>query len=962
MPHDTPTPAAPEREGTSLWNIQTQAPEWVPLHEVKSRLASGTYKSYSGSDVALKPGTGGEGQYSPEEAATQVEGGTTVTHGEDARNKAARGKAIEQAYDNAGDKALAVADGFVSGLSGGLLEGVPGGSKYEELEAALRTEHNPGYKTLGELAAIAATVLAPASALKYTPLGASNLAFEATSKAVVGKLGQGIIKKGIADATGGAVAAAALSSAHAVGEAVRGKPVSGYALVDDIGLGAVLGFGVGAVAESLLGSATKAAKVRSQIEAAARFDESALPVRATLTDVSKSWNSAHNVADARFESLDDLVKSGMLDAELPGTEWLAARAAAKKEADAARTKLHKIAGTDDPAAIGARLHDLAVAGKAKEAQKLYQAFDEYGTAVSKFDDAMQPTTFDNAHLGDVIGDIDLTIPAADHPLQRLEQMIKNGTPEDEIARFVDEFDAAYNKNRGGPTQVDDVAPKMTGRDSPGGRKGAEARAAKEVAPDAPVPGQAVKQKIAEIEKQIGKPIDEIKPGDPWSATQIRKMIQEAAEKDRPARVLKTDINAPTGDPQSTLLGGSRAGFEKAGFNAKNILESARVMRETGVTPPVRPTALGDKIQGLLDELTAATGNRLGSPEARALATKLGMNLSTLQGPVSSRLADLWSLHRMSEALADHIPSKGKKPKNILTKALGWGAVSAAGATAYGIAGAGAAGTTRSLARQLLGATLYGTAAVTAAAGRFKQSAINGLSKALNPTGKRLLQMGSIYAVTSAAYAPEEKPTTSYHEKAKQLRWIAQNPEPAEARIKEAFKWLEGIDPMAAVRAKEAAMTRLKNLAKNLPESATYSVMTRSRGPTQSQIQEWEQYEAVTSNRELVFKYLKSGMMPRSVVAAMNEQHPDYMEEIRTYILNNPEEVQAAPFESQMALSKLLGVYLVPEANPAYVKRMQEPYSEAKEKAAQNQIENKGATALRPPMMTPGQMMAVPIAR
>lgn len=921
-------PAPPE--GTTLWNIQTQSPEWVGLDQVQARLKSGSHRAYAGSDVSLTAGIGGEGSLSPEKAAVAVAGGATPTHTEAERGAKAREEAFSREYDNAGDKALAIADGLVSGLSGNLLEGIPGGSEYGRIQAEKRQEEHPGYKTLGELTAIAATILAPESALKYTPLGGANTAFSKTAEAVSAKLGSGVLKRAAADAAGGAVAAGALAAAHSVGQAVQGKPVSGYAILDDVGLGAAMGFGLGAVGEALIGSSRKAADVAKQIQAASRFDESALPIRASLIDVSKSWNSAHNVASARVDALEDLVKSGMMDAEVPGEAWLAARTEARRAADTARTKLHKLAGTEEPVAIGERLHDLAVSGKAKQAEKLYKAFDEYGTAVSHFDDAMQPTTFDTAHLGDVIGDIDMVMPASEHPLQRLQQMIENGSPQEEIERFANQIDENYHNTTSPKTPTSELTTREL---------------------------KTPKAQELDFADVLPGPKSEVISSHGGGISMSRVKGTPRPEP-APPRVLAEDINSPASEDlaTSTLLGGSRAGNDTAGFQAKKILDQVRVERGTGVMSPMRPTALGDHIQGVMDQLTATTGNRLGSAEARELANKLGMNTASLTGPVASKLGDLWALHRMSEALGQELKSRSK---GVLAKALSWGAVAGAGHVGYEAGGAVGSGVMRSLARQAMGTALYGAAALTATAGRFRQSAVNGLAKALSPTTRRAINLAGIEKTVSASYEPGKAPTTDYNTKAKQLRWLQQNPEPTEKHLQKVFKELGGVDPAAYLATVDAGMTRLKNLARALPTSASVSVMIAHSGPTEAQKMEFHQYEAVTANRELVFQYMKAGMMPEAVVSAMNEQHPDFMAEIRDYVLNNPDEVQSAPHGTLMALSTLLGVPLVPEADPLYVQRMQEPYTEAKKKAEQAKMQGQGMQAIHPMIPTPAQMLVLP---
>jgi hypothetical protein len=924
---DNSTPVDPglsqpvQTEGTSLWNLQTQKPEWVPLGMVRTKLSSGGYRTYAGSDVPVEPGIGGEASLDPTSAATAVSAGATPTHSEPFRDLEARKTDYSRQFDNAGDKALAFTDGILGGLSADLLTTDTLGNKYTKLTAEKNREENSTYEGLGQLAALAAVVLAPESALKYTPLGASNTLFSGTAKAteelLAGKIGSKVLTKGVSEAVGGAVASGALSSAHAVGQAIQGKPVSGYAIVDDIGLGALIGGGLGAVGEKL-GQLSKAGSLRKEVEAAARFDESAQQVRGVLTDVSKSWHSAHTVAGARVDTLEDLVKSGLLDTETPGAEWLKARAEARTTADTAKAKLAKVAGTDDPVAIAERLHDLAVSGKAKDAEKLFKAFDEYGTAVSTLDDAMQPTTFDRAHLGDVLSDVDSTMAAGDHPLQRIEQMINNGVPQEEIEAFARKIDENYQRATGhaGPGDATVDLPGGPGSKPEGTPVGERATA--------DVVGERPRVKV---EPEIQDPV-----------VKIREEYQAKQEKIRQAKQLTQD---------------------EAGFQAKKLLDQARAERETGVMSPARPTQLGQQIQGLLDQLTAATGNRLGTPEARALATKLGMNVSSLYGPVSQKLGDLWTLHKMTTALADSAAARvPASKKGILSKALSWGVVSGSSSVAYEAGGSFAAGATRSLARHALGAALYGAGHVAAAAGRFRQSAVNGLAKALSPVGRRAVGLGAIQRVVSSSYSPNAPATTDFNTKAAQLRQVQANPEPVRSHLREALKGIMAVDPQAYTATVDASVSRMQNLAAALPKSVSLSVFEKSRGPTPAQIQEWHMYEAATADRELVFKYIKSGLMPQPLIEAMNEQHPDFMNEIRDYVLNNPDEVQSASHDTKMALSKLLGVPLVPEANPAFVQRMQEPYIEAKQKAQQNKQQMQGAGAIQAPQPTPAQLLVI----
>jgi hypothetical protein len=1018
-PAPAPVAPAPIPDGTPLWNLQTQAPEWVPLSQVRAKLGSGAYRQYGGSTVGVQPGIGGETSLDPVQAATAIAGGATQVHNEAFRDAEARTREFAEQYDNAGDKALAFVDGTVSGLSGGLLDGLPAQSKFREIERAKNQEENSGYKTLGEIAALVASVVAPESLVKFTPLGASNDLFTGASKAtealLAGKVASPLLKKGLSEAAGGAVASFALGTSNAVGAAIQGKPVSGQAIIDDVGLGTAIGFGLGAVGHGLGLASKKAGDIAKQVEAAGRFDESALPIRGALTDVAKSWDSAHNIASARVDALDDLVKSGMLDAEMPGKEWLQTRVQARDQADEARKALVKLAGSDDPTAIAARLHDMAVSGKAKEAEKLYKAFDHYGTAVSHLDDVMQPTTFDHAHLGDVIGDIDLTIPSSEHPYQRLEEMINNGTPQEEIDRFVAELDAHYNKPVDAQAETPNASNVTTDvRAGKGKVKAKPAEAAREPIPtDSRFlppevdnardmrPGQRVGAEAESGAPQLkdsdfrppkgrppGRPRNEPRAGqldeDLISSTkEARADLNKTGAKTRAERVQSNDfvdlsqvapvdlgprpskiapaLESPTNEglAKSQLLGGSRAGQEEAGFQAKKILDQVRVERGTGVMSPVRPTELGKNIGQLVDQITAATGGRLGSTQARALATELGMNMASLNGPVSQKLADLWALHRMSNAVGEGMKTPRAK-QSLLQKALAWGTVSTAGSAGFGLAGPMGAGAARTLARHALGAALYGAGTVASIGGRFRQSAQNGLAKALNPVGRKALGLSAINRIVASSYEADQHPTTDYQTKADQLRRFQSNPQPVMNKIQSSLRPLYGVDPVAYQSAVDAAQTRLKNLANALPRDLSMSMTMAHKGPTEAEKRSFQIYEAVTTDRELVFKYLKSGSMPEAVVNAMQEQHPDYMAEIREYVLNNPDEVKRASRGTQLALSRLIGIPLVASADPAFVQRMQEPYVEAKQKSAQKQAtQGQGAGALHTTPPTQTQIFVMP---
>lgn len=944
MPN-TPDTVPPQEQsvsadpGTTLWNLQTQTPEWVPLSAAQEKLASGGYREYGASGVNVAQGIGGPGIQSAAQAAHTIAAGGTVVDTRAQEALKSRQAATLATFDNSGDKALAVADGFVSGLSGGILEGVPVSDNI--LATAARETNsraNSGYKSLGELAALAATVIAPESVLKYTPLGAANEVFSATSKGVRTVLGDGILATGAADAAAGAASSLALSSANQVGRAVQGKPVHGNAIVDDVGLGTIIAGTLGLAGGYFAKASGKIKNAAEEIQAAARFDESAKPIMGAVADVSNAWSAAHTDSAARMRALDKLVDSGLLEGSMPAEDWLAARHEALAAADKSRKTLNKLAGTEAPGEIAAKLADLASNGNAKATQKLYRAFDDYGTKVSALHDAMLPTSFDHAHLGEVIGDLDLGIHPTDHPAQRAEQMAASGASAEEVNRFLEEYypnEAPMEPGRA------ERAEQATGAVSP--------RAKAKPRGEAPIEEQSVAP--GEQTRDIGLrgPTKNIRPVAEY-APDINAPTGEAVGSDLAAAVKQSRIPVPNSaaKAQGMLFGTA----EEAGLKAQGIL-----LDQYRATAPVRPTDLGATVQGAIDRLTAATGGRLGTPEARDLARKLGMDIGAIQGPVSSKLADLWALHKMSEALAE---VAGKTSKTgFMAKALKGGMVSAGGKLGYNAAGSFGAGASRSLLGGAISTALQGAAGLSAVAGRFRQSAINGMARVLTPVGRRALSLGAIQHVVSETYAPDEPVTTDYETKARQLRQVIQAPDTIRKRVESSLRDVGAIDPVGYQSAVEATMTRLKNLAAHLPQGTSVSVFSKTMAPRQSAIDEWHAYEGITQNRDLVFSYIRAGSMPDVVREAVQEQHPEFIEELRNYVIENPAAIDRAPHKVKVALSKLLGVHLVPEADPAFVLRMQESYDEARQKQQQQQQAMQGAAAIKAGIPTMGQLLGVP---
>jgi hypothetical protein len=206
------------------------------------------------------------------------------------------------------------------------------------------------------------------------------------------------------------------------------------------------------------------------------------------------------------------------------------------------------------------------------------------------------------------------------------------------------------------------------------------------------------------------------------------------------------------------------------------------------------------------------------------------------------------------------------------------------------------------------------------------------------------------------------PTTDYSTKAAQIRQLAAATDVINKRISDATADLHIMDPNHAAAVGESANRRLQNLNAALPQGTYRGPFLPPGPPDADQISDFNMYEAVTWNRDLAFQYVKAGSMPDSVVDAMREQHPEYLHQIMQQVMENPDMVLKAPLASQIALSKLLGVPFVPEADALYIQRHQIKYDEAKQKALLKQQSQQGASMMRggmpaAPPMTPAQQFS-----
>lgn len=1013
-------------DGTLLWNLQTQKAEWVPLSEVKGKLATGSYRAYEGSEVVTQHGEALAGN-TPEEGARKI--GAGVQAGSDAKLRAkARQDAQDAHYDTIGDKLLQTTDGFLRGITGGGLH-LPR-PEYER-EASDRV--NGAYGTLGEVASIGATLLFPESLLKYTPMGMANKVQTAVAGRLAAK-GASVFRVGAAEALGAASAGTTLATGAQVLRGVTGQGISGDALVDDIGLNLVVGGGLGLFGGAVGRMAGKIKNARTEVEAAAKWRTDDL--HGAVGDAVSAWDSAHTGAKARLGAIKDQVDLGLLDSTaLPGKEWMAGRQAASDAADKARKAFLKAAGTDNiPDAI-ARVKAVAEDGKVGDL-KVFKALDDYGNAVAALDDAMLPTHVDDAHFGEILGDFENEIDSvplaaegtgpiepqfADtgnavgpkggaHPLARIPRSARKspqGIPlsAEEAARNLDELNewamqhpdnqvpelgesAAKADIEGGhATPEQGTAPGKRPLKADGGQKPADLSRVKDSGPldaasfrpqsedlaeaaNVRVVGKKPAPSGREATARIARPIED---GSLDLTGSIREIptIAEPGINPRRAPAADNSFIEPTAQPQAAAtpkeaqygpwqdwsrpsdIGAKAPAQSQAARNAR-----AALSEHMGLPRAPRTTMLGTNIQGAMDKLTQATNGRLGMTETRTFAQKLGVNLQKYNGPLASKMVDAWALRRMATAIAEEagVVSGGGKP-GLISRALKAGAVGKAAEVGYGLGGKAGASASANIMSHVLGSV----GAIAAVAGRFKNSAVLGMARVLSPVGRKALTLGVAQQALLTSYDRDQPPTRDFAIKTDQIRKLAANTDYVKDMARMGLRDVAGLDPQLVEQAAESSSRRIKNLASRIP-NGTYRGPFEPPGPPGiGEMDEFHQYEAVTADRSLIFSYIKSGYVPPVVVDAMNEQHPDFMQELRKYVVEHPEEMQKASHETKMALSSLLMMPLEMEADPAYVQRQQQPYEEAKQDAAMKKQMKQGAAAIKGGLApTPGQVFAQPM--
>lgn len=373
--------------------------------------------------------------------------------------------------------------------------------------------------------------------------------------------------------------------------------------------------------------------------------------------------------------------------------------------------------------------------------------------------------------------------------------------------------------------------------------------------------------------------------------------------------------------------------------------------------PKYPKDLAGDLNGVMQRLEQAGNGRFASPALRAYADVMGVDTVGM-GPLAERMVDMWSAKQMAKGVGAgagtaRAGAMGKVGR-ILIGGLGY----KFGGPVGGL-----------LAREAADGILGTVGQLSAAAGRIRTRALDGLARVL--TTRNVRRVTQIQAVV-AGYDPEtHQPTRVFTEKAAALSRAMGNPVATKAAIQRAFEPIAKIDPHAAKAAGDMAFTRMKNLHMRLPVFIARGMLGQPAPPDQDAVAEWELYEAITDNPDLVLKLAAEGRVSQTVIDALVEQHPEFQAELTRGIIDQREAIARSNWQVQASLGRLVGVNLVPETDPLYIQRLQQSYEEEAQKRStsmgQQQMTNQGAAGMSPNMLPgaiplPGQVYSMPVTQ
>lgn len=358
------TDLAPLPQNVTVYDTQANQPVAVPADQAAQLLQSGRYRNLEGSTKYATPG-GPVYRSGAEAQAAQTAGEVPV--GNEVEAQASRTERRRKMFDTTSDRAFTFAEGVTDALTFGLI--------HEHGEAAdIRRDVNSGYALAGQLTGLGLGLKLPhIGAVADLGEGAGRLA----TKAVLGDVAEGsraaVLQRAAEEAGVNAALVAAGSFGHQVSDAViEDKPFATEAIINDVKVAGLLGFGVG-LAGGALSRAASRADVRAQgglLDAGSDTSKSAADnVRGAI----EGWDQSARVHEVRLGVLKQLAAEG----HLPG-DAMAERSAALADVQKAKAALDKFNV------------DRALDGAPKDYQAFRGALDNYQVASEKLDELMRP--------------------------------------------------------------------------------------------------------------------------------------------------------------------------------------------------------------------------------------------------------------------------------------------------------------------------------------------------------------------------------------------------------------------------------------------------------------------------------------------------------------------------------------------------------------------------------------------
>jgi hypothetical protein len=947
-----------------LWNLQTQSPQFFEPDAVSAALASGNFRTYEGSQSVrsasadVEPGVDPGYQVNELDQAElyRLEAGAQQVGPGELLAKQAEEKRREE-LDTLGHELLAFSGGVVSGVTAGLVDPREISPELDEISTI-----NPWAAGAGVATGIVVPGLlsggtgAAASAARATPAGA----IARGAARVAEKVGGSVVAR---EAAAGAFESTAYAVGGQIGGALWGDtPVSAEAVVSEMGLGALIGGGLGAVARGARTSveAMDAAKKSGQVIPDLLNPASDLSrgVDNELRSAGGSWDKAVEHYRAQLDVLDAAQRRGEIPGSLDG--FLEERYVAHRQADMARRKLLQVLGGNKNGDPWERLEKVLLTGKPKRVQEVAEAMDSYGAAVARLDDAMAPRDLERAlsPTPRPLGSPGAPPPGA--PVRGAEAAGPKTNPGKMAARADDSMvpwePPPLNQTQ---TMVPWDPPPATQpsmipweppvtRVTPGGTR---------VGMDRPMPGTPTVRLPAAA---AAAP-----PAAPAAARAADIPVME-----NPGYLPTTPLpgrgTAATGDmapPAGPALGGVQI---PRGNAVADFVAAPRI------APGPRPTDLGALIQQRLAAIDELVGNQAVSAGALDMAEQLGIDLARVSGPVAERAVQIWGLRKMAEAAMKAAKGSSSKSvgaaENLLERAVGVGVGRVAGGVGRAMAGPFGGGVASALGSGAVRLGLKFAGQVGTAAAKAKENVTRAVDAAL-AGGKRVRPVGRAATALRVSYDPEvegdARGTRDFRIKADQLRALAGNEAALRAHVTNATAEVAKMDPHFAKAIQDVAVNRISKLAMRLPAFLAHGnpLVDPKKAPLDVKaVREWELYEAITYNPALAWKFVASGAVPGVVAEALREQHPEMFMEMTKQVLSDPERLKRADQATLKGLSTLLGIPLIPAADPAFRARQQARFAEKRQASQDVQRRQQGAAALRgglhgQPVPTPGQAAA-----